>query len=60
MNFNDLDYKINFDINVDFENDISIGVVGLYDIYSDTIWLSWFGVLENYKSKGYGSQFLRI
>lgn len=44
-----------------FENDIPIGVVGLYDIpkYSDTIWLSWFGVLENYRSKGYGSQIFK-
>ena len=44
-----------------FENDFPIGVVGLYDIpeYSDTIWLSWFGVLENYRFKGYGSQIFK-
>lgn len=44
-----------------FENDIPIGVVGLYDIpeYSDTIWLSWFGVLENYRFKGYGNQIFK-
>lgn len=41
-----------------FENDIPIGVVGLYEIskYKDTIWLSWFGVVEDYRYKGYGSQ----
>lgn len=50
-----------FDLPVDFlifENDIPIGVVGLYEIskYKDTIWLSWFGVVEDYRYKGYGSQ----
>lgn len=44
-----------------FENDIPIGVVGLYDIpeYSDTIWLSWFGLVEDYRFKGYGSQIFK-
>lgn len=44
-----------------FEDDIPIGVVGLYDIpeYSDTIWLSWFGVLESYRFKGYGAQIFK-
>lgn len=38
-----------------------IGVVGLYDIpkYKDTIWLSWFGVIEKYRHKGFGSQILK-
>lgn len=41
-----------------YEEDAKIGVVGLYEIaeYSDTIWLSWFGVLEEYRYKGYGTQ----
>lgn len=50
-----LDLPVDFLI---FENDIPIGVVGLYEIskYKDTIWLSWFGVVEDYRYKGYGSQ----
>lgn len=53
-----LDLPISFLV---FENDIPIGVVGLYDIpkYSDTIWLSWFGVVESYRFKGYGSQIFK-
>lgn len=41
-----------------YENNTPIGVVGLYDIpsYNDTIWLSWFGVLKEYRFKGYGKQ----
>lgn len=41
-----------------YENNNPIGVVGLYDMpeYKDTIWLSWFGVLEEYRFKGYGTQ----
>lgn len=50
-----LDLPVDFLI---FENDIPIGVVGLYEIskYKDTIWLSWFVVVEDYRYKGYGSQ----
>lgn len=50
-----LDLPVDFLI---FENDIPMGVVGLYEIskYKDTIWLSWFGVVEDYRYKGYGSQ----
>lgn len=50
-----LDLPVDFLI---FENDIPIGVVGLYEIskYKDIIWLSWFGVVEDYRYKGYGSQ----
>lgn len=34
-----------------------IGVVGLYSYneYPDSAWLSWFGVLEEYRNHGYGS-----
>lgn len=41
-----------------YESNTPIGVVGLYDIldYNDTIWLSWFGVLKEYRFKGYGKQ----
>lgn len=41
-----------------YESNTPIGVVGLYDImgYNDTVWLSWFGVLKEYRFKGYGKQ----
>ena len=53
--------ETNEELPIDFlvyENDNPIGVVGLYDIskYKDTIWLGWFGVLEEYRFKGYGAQ----
>ena len=50
-----MELPINFLV---YEEDNPIGVTGLYDIpeYSDTIWLSWFGVIEKYRYKGYGSQ----
>ena len=40
------------------DNEIPIGVVGLYSYneYPNDAWLSWFGVLENYRQKGYGSK----
>ena len=41
-----------------YDNEIPIGVVGLYSYneYPNDAWLSWFGVLENYRQKGYGSK----
>ena len=40
-----------------YDNEISIGVVGLYSYneYPRDAWLSWFGVLQEYRKKGYGS-----
>ncbi len=37
-----------------------IGVIGLYEIKSfpDTIWLSWFGVLEEYRNNGIGKKMI--
>ena len=37
-----------------------IGVIGLYEIpeYSDTIWLSWFGLIKEYRKMGLGKQML--
>lgn len=51
------DLPINYIV---FEGENPVGVVGLYLIpeYEDTIWLSYFGVLETYRYKGYGSQIL--
>lgn len=41
-----------------FKNEIPIGVVGLYSYneYPNDAWLSWFGVLQEYRQKGYGSK----
>lgn len=38
--------------------DEPIGVTGIYEIpkYSDTVWLSWFGIKEEYRKLGYGKQ----
>lgn len=35
-----------------------IGVTGIYEIpeYTDTVWLSWFGVKKEYRKYGYGKQ----
>lgn len=37
-----------------------IGVIGLYEIpeYSDTVWLSWFGLINEYRKTGLGKQML--
>lgn len=56
--------KDNNDLPISFlvyYKNIPIGVVGLYviPVYKDTIWLSWFGVLEKYRHKGFGSQILK-
>jgi len=41
-----------------YYNEIPIGVVGLYsyNVYPSDAWLSWFGVLQEYRQKGYGSK----
>lgn len=41
-----------------YDNEIPIGVVGLYSYneYPNDAWLSWFGVLQEYRQKGYGSK----
>lgn len=44
---------INFII---YEKKEPIGVVGLYSYneYPNDAWLSWFGILEKFRNKGYG------
>ncbi len=41
-----------------YDGDIPVGVVGIYSYneYPNDAWLSWFGVLEEYRNKGYGSE----
>lgn len=37
-----------------------VGVIGLYEIpeYTDTVWLSWFGLMKEYRKIGFGRQML--
>lgn len=44
------------------ENDIYIGTIGLYsyNAYPDDAWLGWFGLLEEYRGKGYGREALEF
>lgn len=41
-----------------YMEDIPVGVTGIYEIpeYSDTVWLSWFGIKKEYRKLGYGKQ----
>ena len=43
-----------------YMGDIPVGVAGIYEIteYSDTVWLSWFGIKKQYRKLGYGKQIL--
>ena len=43
-----------------YMDDIPVGVTGIYEIseYSDTVWLSWFGIKKEYRKLGYGKQIL--
>lgn len=45
---------------ISYIEDIPIGVTGIYEIpeYSDTVWLSWFGIKKEYRKLGYGKQIL--
>lgn len=47
------------DLLVYFDNE-PIGVIGLYEInnFSDTVWLSWFGILEKYRNNGIGKKMI--
>lgn len=44
----------------EISKDNIIGVTGIYEIpeYSDTVWLSWFGIKKEYRKLGYGKQIL--
>ena len=43
-----------------YMGDEPIGVTGLYEIpgYTDTVWLSWFGIKKEYRKLGYGRKIL--
>ena len=43
-----------------YMGNIPVGVTGIYEIpeYSDTAWLSWFGIKKEYRKLGYGKQIL--
>ncbi len=43
-----------------YMRDIPVGVTGIYEIpeYSETAWLSWFGIKKEYRKLGYGKEML--
>ena len=43
-----------------YKESVIIGITGLYieDRYSDSIWIGWYGVLENYRLHGFGEKIL--
>ena len=43
-----------------YDKNVPIGITGLYvlDEFPDTIWLGWYGVLEEYRGMGFGKQIL--
>ena len=45
-----------------YDGDTPVGVSGLYhyDIYPESAWLGWFGILEEYRRKGFGSETVRM
>ena len=53
---------ISFNHYLAYENDKVVGITGTYveDIDKNSIWLSWFGVLPNERSKGYGRKILEL
>lgn len=57
---NNLDYEKYYLV---YKNDDVIGITGLYsnDDFDETksIWLGWFGVLKEFRKKGYGQQILK-
>ena len=40
------------------EEDSIIGITGIYSTDSENVWLGWFGVLEKYRRRGYGSKII--
>lgn len=43
-----------------YNNEIPIGVTGIYSYheYPDDVWLGWFGILNEYRNRGYGGRAL--
>lgn len=39
-------------------NNESLGITGIYHYQEDEAWLAWFGILPQYRHKGYGEQLL--
>lgn len=41
-----------------YMENMPVGVTGIYEIpeYTDTVWLSWFGIKKEYRKLGYGKQ----
>ena len=41
-----------------YENNEEIGITGIYCYDKTDAWLGWFGILSNYRKKGYGKELL--
>lgn len=43
-----------------YENETAIGISGIYTVEADrdSVWLSWYGVLPKWRSKGFGRKIL--
>ena len=53
-------YRKELDYSIVYLDDIPIGVTGIYSYneYPDDAWLGWFGILKEYRRKGYGRRTL--
>lgn len=51
-------YRKELDFYIAYDGDIPIGVTGVYSYheYPEDAWLGWFGILEEYRKQGYGSE----
>lgn len=47
-----------------FDDEIPVGISGLYEepdeLPKESAWLGWFGVVEEYRNKGYGKQIIQF
>ena len=53
-------YRKEMDYCIVYLGDIPIGITGIYSYkeYPNDAWLGWFGILNDYRKKGYGSRVL--
>lgn len=53
-------YDTELEYYIHYDGESPVGISGIYSepIDSDSLWLGWFGVLEKYRNRGYGSSIL--
>lgn len=53
-------YDTELEYYIHYDGDSPVGISGLYSepMANDSLWLGWFGVLEKYRNRGYGSAIL--